>query len=192
VSGTTLDELAQAALAAYIESATGQTLLLPQSWDMQAEGVRNDWRNVAGAIASRLADPTAAQPAAEIARLRGQALAAVDKFESYLGFTAPELIGMRIEQLRGMVSDVFEVGDADAGSLSAEPQPAAEIARLRAAHEAEIAGLTGQRDRVSDTADRLRGQLRAVKAIADRHALGDSRENILAQAVLDQIAEGEL
>lgn len=78
MSGTTLDELAQAALAAYIESATGHALLLPQSWDMQAEGVRNDWRNVAGAIASRLADPTAAvaepKPAAPLLDLYREAL----------------------------------------------------------------------------------------------------------------------
>ena len=59
-------------------------------------------------------------------------------------------------------------------------------------YRAEIERITDQRNRCSDTADRLRGQLRAIKAIADQHALGDSRENILAQAVLDQIAEGEL
>src|ERR1019366_1114357 len=57
-----------------------------------------------------------------------QVLAAIDKFESDLGFTAPELIPMRIGQLREMVRDVFEatgsedgddwfeVGDANAGT----------------------------------------------------------------------------
>ena len=68
---------------------------------------------------------------------------------------------------------------------------AAEVMRLRDACEAEIASLTHQRDRVSDTADQLRKQLRAVKAIADQHALGDSRENILAQAVLEQLDEDD-
>jgi len=38
-----------------------------------------------------------------------------------------------------------------------------EITRLRAVHEAEIASLTGQRNRVSDTADELREQLGDLK-----------------------------
>jgi hypothetical protein len=61
-----------------------------------------------------------------------QVLAAIDKFESDLGFTAPELIPMRIGQLREMVRDVFEatgsedgddwfeVGDANAGTSPAQ------------------------------------------------------------------------
>jgi hypothetical protein len=35
-------------------------------------------------------------------------LAAVDRFESDLGFTAPELWGMRIAQLRERIQDAFE------------------------------------------------------------------------------------
>jgi hypothetical protein len=46
-----------------------------------------------------------------------QVLAAVDKFETDLGFTAPELIPMRIGQLREMIRDVFEPDDED------EPKP---------------------------------------------------------------------
>ncbi len=44
-------------------------------------------------------------------------LAAIDKFESDLGFTAPELTGMRIDELRGMVRGIFEATALD------EPDP---------------------------------------------------------------------
>lgn len=49
-------------------------------------------------------------------------LAAIDKFESDLGFTAPELTGMRIEQLRGMVRGVFEPDDDDEDDAADEDE----------------------------------------------------------------------
>jgi hypothetical protein len=51
----------------------------------------------------------------------------------------------------------------------------------------EVARITDQRNRCSETADRLRGQLRAIKMIAGQHALGDTPRAILAQAILDQM-----
>jgi hypothetical protein len=51
----------------------------------------------------------------------------------------------------------------------------------------EIARITDQRNRCSETADQLRGQLRAIKAVVEQHALGDTPRAILAQAVLDQM-----
>jgi hypothetical protein len=38
---------------------------------------------------------------------------AIDRFESNLGFTAPELIGMRIEELRSQVRGIFEETTVD-------------------------------------------------------------------------------
>ena len=40
--------------------------------------------------------------------LEKDVIAAIDKFERDLGFTAPELTSMRIEQLRGTVRSIFE------------------------------------------------------------------------------------
>lgn len=90
----------------------------------------------------------------------------------------------------------YEVPDMQRAYEAGQAAMPAEIERLRARadpasedhdHAAEIASLTDQRNRVSDTADRLRAQLRAVKAIADQHALGDTPRALLAQAVLDQL-----
>jgi len=52
-----------------------------------------------------------------------------------------------------------------------------EITRLRAAHEAEIAGLVDQRNRVSDTADRLRDELAAL-----RHAVAGLASELAVEA----------
>ena len=51
----------------------------------------------------------------------------------------------------------------------------------------EVARITDQRNRCSETADRLRGQLRAIKMLADPVALGDTPRAILAQAILGQM-----
>jgi hypothetical protein len=46
-----------------------------------------------------------------MSEIRDEILAAIDRFERDLGFTAPELIGMRIDELRGMVRGAFEEAD---------------------------------------------------------------------------------
>jgi hypothetical protein len=49
-----------------------------------------------------------------VSDLKAEVLAAVDRFERNLGFTAPELIGMRIDELRGQIKGAFEEdGDDD-------------------------------------------------------------------------------
>lgn len=49
----------------------------------------------------------------QIAEIRREALAAVDKFERDLGFTAPELWPMRIQQLRAGIEGAFTEKDDD-------------------------------------------------------------------------------
>lgn len=61
-----------------------------------------------------------------------QVLAAIDKFESDLGFTAPEMIPMRIGLLREMVRDVFEPGD--------EPKAAGQFALVELMGHAQVTG----------------------------------------------------
>lgn len=53
--------------------------------------------------------------------LKEAVLAAIGKFEADLGFTAPELTGMRIDQLRGRVGEIFEPADDEDGDTIGQP-----------------------------------------------------------------------
>lgn len=52
-------------------------------------------------------------------RIKGEVLDAIETFDKNLGFTAPELWGMRLKQLREAVEDAFETteqGNDDTGT----------------------------------------------------------------------------
>lgn len=66
-----------------------------------------------------------------------------------------------------------------------------EIARLRVAHEAEIASLTDQRNRVSETADQLREGLGNVLAVLRRQALTYGERIDCAETLIHAALEGK-
>jgi hypothetical protein len=71
---------------------------------------------------------------------RDEVLAAIGKFESDLGFTAPELTGMRIDQLRGMVRGIFEDDDGcvDARTAAIEDEEDDEFTRDAASLDSDL------------------------------------------------------
>lgn len=71
---TTASALGQIAFAEYYGHSAGMPLVMPDSWNMQPEGIRADWEAAAVAVAAHVTTPTAEDfdHAAEIMRLRGQ------------------------------------------------------------------------------------------------------------------------
>jgi hypothetical protein len=55
---------------------------------------------------------------------------AVDRFEKSLGFTAPELIGMRIGLLREEILEALEDEDGDEPAADPEPLPSGRYGRI--------------------------------------------------------------
>lgn len=56
---------------------------------------------------------------ARLGRIKGEVLAAVEKFKENLGFTEPELVAMRAQELLDAIEDAFETkeqGDDDTGT----------------------------------------------------------------------------
>ena len=66
-----------------------------------------------------------------------------------------------------------------------------EVERLRAAHEAEIASLADQRNRVSETADQLREGLGNVLAVLRRQTLTYGERIDCAETLIHAALEGK-
>jgi hypothetical protein len=79
-------------------------------WQGWLDSDKDDVPPPAGAVQDDDDAPEPGLIAPELAAV----LAAIDKFEAGLGFTAPELTGMRIGELRDRVRDVFEPDEDDA------------------------------------------------------------------------------